>query len=257
MSLGATVSSSLGEGITHYICSNGSTARLAASIVLSIKVVGPSWIEKCKKESKKVDESGHAVISGITASDAAAAVLSIPNACGSSAREYHQSSSSRTGWNGSFYSTDSTRKTRGDERNDAEQQEHNRSGASAAAASSSTKNGFNFLSSSPATAFARNMLLSSSFNDHFPVEGTDNLSDSDGHCQTQPNSANKSSHYSISKNSINKNSNSRSSSSSKDCQFIPLPSYKEYSSGVLPTALKMRRRSERICDNVEQVSSSY
>ena len=253
MSLGATVSSSLGEDITHFVCSNGSTARLAASIVLSIKVVGPSWIEKCKKESKKVDESGHAVISGITASDAAAAVLSISNGYISSTRKTSNSGSSRTGRNDSFYSTDSTRKVRKDQKNDTEQQEHNRSGARAAVASSGRKNGICFLNLSPSTG---NPPLSSSFNDHFPAEGKDNISyvDGYGHCQIQPNSAYKSPYYSISRNSINKSTSN--SSSSKDSQFIPLPSYREYSSGVLPTALKMQRRSERICDNVEQVSPS-
>ena len=253
MSLGATVSSSLGEDITHFVCSNGSTARLAASIVLSIKVVGPSWIEKCKKEGKKIDESGHAVISGITASDAAAAVLSISNGCISPARKTSKSGSSRTGRNDSFYSTDSTRKVRKDQKNDTEQQELNRSGARAAVASSGRKNGICFLNLSPSTG---NPPLSSSFNDHFPAEGKDNISyvDGYGHCQIQPNSAYKSPYYSISRNSINKSTSN--SSSSKDSQFIPLPSYREYSSGVLPTALKMQRRSERICDNVEQVSPS-
>ena len=35
--------------------------------------------------------------------------------------------------------------------------------------------------------------------------------------------------------------------------YIPLPSFKEHNTGVLPTQLKAHRRSERICDLDEEV----
>ena len=37
--------------------------------------------------------------------------------------------------------------------------------------------------------------------------------------------------------------------------FIPLPSYREHNTGVLPVELKVHRRSERICDLEEEVSN--
>ena len=38
--------------------------------------------------------------------------------------------------------------------------------------------------------------------------------------------------------------------------FIPLPSYREHNSGVLPVELKVHRRSERICDLEDEVSDT-
>lgn len=257
--MGATVSASLGEGITHYVCSNGSKARIAASIVLGIKIVRPSWIEKCKKVGKKVDESGHSIISGVSASDAAAAVLAMSNGSSSSSVNYYKNGCSRARRNDSFYSVDSSSmNSTADQKDDAEQQGQNRSarersGGRTMAPHSEERDRLSSTKSCRSTAFGKSTPSSTSFNEQLSGEGTGNLSDTDdyGRIQFYSDSPNRSS-----RNTINNNNNSSSSSISKNRLFIPLPSYKEYSSGVLPITFKKQRRSERICDNVEEVSFS-
>ena len=55
--LGATISRSLGETITHYIASNASPSRLLAAHLLNIWVLSPLWVEQCKEAHLKVAET--------------------------------------------------------------------------------------------------------------------------------------------------------------------------------------------------------
>lgn len=56
ISLGATVSKSLAEGITHFVTSNSSKKRIMAAELMDILVVSPLWLEQCKESGEKVPE---------------------------------------------------------------------------------------------------------------------------------------------------------------------------------------------------------
>ena len=58
--LGAQIAETLGESVTHFVCSGTSfrrnLKRVQAAELLDIPVVSPLWIEKCRESGTKVDE---------------------------------------------------------------------------------------------------------------------------------------------------------------------------------------------------------
>ena len=275
--LGATVSTSFGENITHLVWSNGSTARLAAAIILGITVVDPSWIEGCNNAGKKVDESccQVKVVSGILAHDATAAVLamSITNASSSSSSaNYGRSGSSRNGRGASAHDDSGNVLLASDSAEGLQMQvSHNKQ----------IRN--RRKSTSPFSAEINSELLSSPFpgrNNHsfdeLLREKDINVDRSDGSrfrniahqgALKRPVNSNKSTSFSTSSSSVSSSisgainsgivgssvGGSTSSSSSGSHPFIPLPSYREHTTGVMPTAYRKQRRSERICDLDDEV----
>ena len=275
------MSTSFGENITHLVWSNGSTARLAAAIILGITVVDPSWIEVCNNAGKKVDESccQVKVVSGILAHDATAAVLamSITNASSSSSSaNYGRSGSSRNGRGASAHDDSGNVLLASDSAEGLQMQ-----------TSQSKQLRNRRKSTSPFSAEINTELLSSPFpgrNNHsfdeLLRENDINVDRSDGSrfrniahqgALKRPVNSNKSTN--ISNTSVSNSSStliggnigtsiggvcggiggSSSSSSSGSHPFIPLPSYREHTTGVMPTAYRKQRRSERICDLDDEV----
>jgi hypothetical protein len=58
--LGAQIVETLGESVTHFICSGTSfrrnSKRAQAAELLDVPVVSPLWIEKCRESGTKVNE---------------------------------------------------------------------------------------------------------------------------------------------------------------------------------------------------------
>lgn len=58
--LGAQIVETLGESVTHFICSGASfrrnSKRAQAAVLLDVPVVSPLWIEKCRESGTKVNE---------------------------------------------------------------------------------------------------------------------------------------------------------------------------------------------------------
>ena len=57
------------------IWSNGKQTRLAAAIIMGIRVVLPGWVDKCRESDKMTEEGEYLITSGLVATTAAAAAL--------------------------------------------------------------------------------------------------------------------------------------------------------------------------------------
>ena len=81
-SLGATIADSFSDEITHYISSNASAKRLKAAAIFEITVVNPSWIESCRLTGSRVTEDNFLIGPETQASSAvnSSATLSLPPA---------------------------------------------------------------------------------------------------------------------------------------------------------------------------------
>jgi hypothetical protein len=205
-----------GETVTHLVWSNGTHSRLAAAIVLGIKVVSPGWINECKQCRNKADESNY-IIMDVSQEDAVAAVMS--------------------------YSNDSSRSK--SQSIDSDPREVDDKGDMTLRGRRAGTN-INILSNHNCISTSSSVWFAESDNNIQPGNSREeNVKESGNHKS-----------YQIS-NGSNSNSSSSSSSSNKmkapcPAPFIPLPSFKEHNPGVLPSALRTQRRSERICDLDEE-----
>jgi hypothetical protein len=209
-SLGAKIAVTFGETVTHLVWSNGTHSRLAAAIVLGIKVVSPGWINECKQCQNKVDESDYTVID-ISQNDAVAAIM--------------------------LRSNDSSRFTSHSIGIDPQEVEDTGDVSLRGRRNVTNVNAMSSNNSTSVSSLAEldNKNESGISNEENIKEDTNNKS------------------YQFSNGSSSSSSSSNNMKAPLPAPFIPLPSFKEHNPGVLPSALRTQRRSERICDLDEEV----
>jgi hypothetical protein len=211
------------------IWSNGRQTRLAAAIIMGIRVVLPDWVDKCRESDKMAEEGEYLINGGLVAIEAAAAVLSLSKSPSSSSghRPKNESSSATNSRLGnlsisSFLNLQSI------------------CTQSASGAGSNLRNGRRSPShNSRCTSCSSSTKTSRISADSSALEADCECSMKQGVTSSSRSAACIAMNEGVS------------------CHpFIPLPSYREHNTGVLPAELKVHRRSERICDLEGEVSAS-
>ena len=195
---------------------------------MGIRVVLPGWVDKCRESDKMTEEGEYLITSGLVATTAAAAALSLS-----------KSPSSSSGHRPKYENSSAMNNHLGNLRISSFQNLQSICTHATAVAGNNIRNG----KRSP--SYNSRCASSSSSTKTSRISADSSALEVD--CE-----------YSMKQDVT---STSRSSacidiSEGASCHpFIPLPSYREHNTGVLPAELKVHRRSERICDLEGEVSA--
>jgi hypothetical protein len=211
------------------IWSNGRQTRLAAAIIMGIRVVLPGWVDKCGESDKMTEEGEYLINSRLAATEAAAAVLALS-----------KSPSSSSGYRSKNERSSATNSHLGNLSISSYLNLQSNCNQPTVVAGNDVRNGRR----SP----SRNSRCTSCSVSTKTSRISANSSALDAECECGV----KQDISSSSRSTANIDTNEGVS-----CHpFIPLPSYREHNTGVLPAELKVHRRSERICDLEGEVSAS-
>lgn len=195
---------------------------------MGIRVVLPGWIDKCRESNKMAEVDEYLITTGLVASTAAATALSLS-----------KSPSSSSGHRSKNGNSSATSSNFGNLRISSFQNLHSICSQATAAAEINLRNGRR----SP--SYSSRCASCSSSTKPSRISADCNTLEVDCLCKMKQDII----------------SSSRSTAhidvvEGVSCHpFIPLPSYREHNTGVLPVELKVHRRSERICDLEGEVSA--